>query len=216
MRPCHESRSAGPRGPAANSEAVTRVTTIVVPQPIQELTSNCVEYVARAIGMALDFTPETLGVLDYYAASVRNELAKNPALGPLVAPAIGAYFGELLRVRLDGFWRLPSPNQQDWSLCSGAVFLAINPIGVGYDALYGAEDHPGPRSPLRVAAEDRAYLDRRLATLPEVPEDEFFTFTTRFEVLEVASDALSAKMEEEGYGGTRFGPEDYGLDYGTS
>lgn len=189
---------------------------VVVPEPIQELTSAAVEYVARALGFALDFTPETLGVLDHYAVTVRAELAQNPALGALVAPALGAYFGELVRVRFEGFWRVQSANQHDWSVCSSVVFLAINPVGVAYDAVYGGEEHGGPRSNLRVAPEDREYLDRRLATLPEVPAEEFFTFTTRFEVLEVASAALSAKMEEEGYAGTRFSPEDYTLDYGFS
>jgi hypothetical protein len=192
------------------------MSEVIVPQPIQELTSNAVEYVARAFNVVLDFTPDTLGVLDHYASSVRAELERNAALGALVAPALGAYFGELLRQRFEGFWRIPSVNQHDWSVCSSAVFLAINPIGVAYDAVFGGEGHTGPRSNLRVAPEDREFLDRRLATLPPVPEDEFFSFTTRFEVLEVASESLSAKMEEEGYAGTRYRPEDYGLDYGPS
>jgi hypothetical protein len=192
------------------------MTAVIVPLPIQELTSNAVEYVARALNVVLDFTPETLGVLDHYATTVRAELERNAALAALVAPAIGAYFGEVMRQRFEGFWRIPSANQHDWSVCSSAVFLAINPIGVGYDALYGSEEHGGPRSSLRVAPEDREFLDRRLATLPPVPEDQFFSFSTRFEVLEVASESLSAKMEEEGYAGTRYRPEDYGLDYGPS
>lgn len=194
----------------------TPYETSTVPEPIQALTSACVEYVARSVGMVLDFTPETLSVLDHYARTARAELERNPALGPLVAPAMGAYFGEVVRARFEGFWRLPSPNQHDWSVCSTLVFLAINPIGVGYDALYGGEDHAGPRSNLRVAPEDREYLDRRLQTLPPAPEGDYFLFTTRFEVIEIATEALSAKMEQEGYGGTRYTVEDYGLDYGPS
>jgi hypothetical protein len=189
---------------------------LVVPPQIQELTSAGAEFVARSVGMVLDFTPESLAVLDHYARTVRDELERNAPLGAIVAPALGAYFGEVIRARLDGFWRLPSPNQHDWSVCSSLVFLAVNPIGVGYDAVYGSEDHGGPRSTLRVAPEDREYLDRRLATLPPLPEEEYFSFTTRYEVLEVASEALSAKMQEEGYGGTRFTEDDYQLDYGPS
>ncbi|HEY8946225.1 MAG TPA: hypothetical protein VIM73_18370 [Polyangiaceae bacterium] len=188
----------------------------IVPERIQELTSSCVEYVARAVGMVLDFTPDSLAVLDHYARTVRKELERNPALGGVVAPALGAYFGEVVRVRLDGFWQLPSANQHDWSVCSRAVYVAINPIGVGYDALYGGEEHGGPRSTLRVAPEDREFLDRRLETLPPVGEEDYFSFTTRFEVLEVVSESLSAKMEEEGYGGTRYSEDDYRLDYGPS
>lgn len=184
-----------------------------VPPEVQDLANAGIEYVARSLGMMLDFTPESLAILDHYTGSVRAELEQKPALGALLAPALGAYFGEVVRARFQGFWRVPSPNQHDWSVCSHLVFIAINPIGVAYEALYANEDHPGPRSTLRVAPEDREYLERRLETLPPVPEHDYFSFTTRFEVLEVASEALSAKMEEEGYGGTRFGEEDYNLQY---
>lgn len=183
------------------------------PPAIEELTLTCLDYVRRATGVALDFRPETLSLLDHYASQARDEISKNPALGAIVAPALGAYFGEVIRGRFEAFWRIPSPNHQDWALCGRHAFLAVNPIGVAYDAIYGGTEHDGPRSTLRVAPEDREFLDRRLATLPEVPEDEFYLFTTRFEVLEVASEALAAKMDEEGYGGTEYAAADYGLNY---
>lgn len=159
--------------------------------------------------MMLDFSPETLSVLDHYAATVRGELRQRPELGPLVARAIGAYFGEVLRARFTGFWRVPSPNVHDWQLCSHVVFLWINPIGVGFDALYGNDEHEGPRSPLRTAPEDREFLQQRLEAMPPVPEDEYFLFTTRFEVIEACVEALRARLEESGYGGTEFTEEDY-------
>lgn len=185
-----------------------------LPTEIAELAQTGQSYVERALDVEIDFQPETLAMLDHYANSVRAEVAKNAALGAVVAPALGAYFGEVVRARLRGFWRVPSANPHDWSVCSRVVFLAINPIGVGYDAVYGSNEHDGPRSALRIAPEDTEYLDQRLAALPQVSEDEFFSFTTRFEVLEVALEALSNKMQDEGYGGTEFSTDDYGLDYG--
>lgn len=187
--------------------------SVDVPPEVAELTSMSAEFVARSLGMVLDFTPESLAIVDHYATTVRQELEHNPTLGALVAPALGAYFGEVIRARMDGFWRMPSPNQHDWSLCSRLVFLAINPIGVAYGAVYRGDEHAGPGSALRVAPEDREYLTRRLETLPPVAEHEYFSFTTRFEVLEVAIEALCAKMEEDGYGGTRYAEEDYALYY---
>ncbi|MFZ5895857.1 MAG: hypothetical protein ACOY0T_32675 [Myxococcota bacterium] len=186
------------------------------PAAVEELTLTCLEYVKRALGVALDFSPETLPLLDHYATIARAEIEANPALAAIIAPAVGAYFGEVVRARLDGFWRVPSQNFHDWSVCSRVTYLAVNPIGVAYDAIYGNTEHDGPRSALRIAPEDREYLDRRLATLPPVPEDEFYLFSTRFEVLEVATEALAAKMEEEGYGGTEYSPDDYGVDYGMN
>ena len=38
---------------------------------------------------------------------------------------------------------------------------------------------------------------------------EFFAPTTRYDVLEIAVEALRAKMNAEGHGGVTFGPEDY-------
>lgn len=186
---------------------------IAPPAAIEELTLTCLEYVKRALGVALDFTPETLPLLDHYASIARSEIAANPALASIIAPAVGAYFGEVVRGRFGGFWRVPNQNVHDWSVCSQRTFLAVNPIGVAYDAIYASNEHDGPRSILRVAPEDREYLDRRLATVPPVAEDEFYSFSTRFEVLEVANEALAAKMEEEGYGGTEYTEDDYALDY---
>jgi hypothetical protein len=183
------------------------------PPAIEELTLTCLDYVKRALGVALDFTPETLPLLDHYATIARAEIQANPSLAAIIAPAMGAYFGEVVRGRFDGFWRVPSPNQHDWAVCSRVTFLALNPIGVAYDAIYAGSDHDGPRSMLRVAPEDREYLDRRLSTMPPVNEEEFYSFSTRFEVLEVATEALAAKMEEEGYAGTEYTDDDYGLDY---
>lgn len=180
------------------------------PPVIEELTQACLEYVSRAVGVDLDFTPETLSILDHYATGARSEAEKNPALGETIARATGAYFGELVRSHFDGFWRLSSPSVHDWSVCLRTAFLTLNPLGVGYDAVFGGEAHDGPRSNLRVAEDDRKYLDHRLETLPPVPEDEYFLFTTRFEVLEVAVEALRARLEEQGYGETTFDVDDYG------
>lgn len=172
----------------------------------------CLEYVLRGLGFGLDFTPETLSVLDHYLADARRALDDNPALAGLVAPAAGAYFGQVLVVHANAFWNVPAANQHDWSVCFRTAFLSINPIGVGYDALYGGEAHDGPRSDLRVAASDRVYVDRRLASAPPLPENEYFLLTTRFEALEVVLDALHAKMHDEGYEGTEYTEEDYGIE----
>jgi hypothetical protein len=150
-----------------------------------------------------------LPVLDHYASSVRADVENRPELLLLTVNAIGAYFGEVVRGRIPGFWRLPSQNVHDWSVCFKVVFLSFNPIGVAYDALFGSNEHEGPRSMLRVAAEDREYLSRRLETLPPVPEDEFFLFSTRFEVIEVAAEALRARLEESGYSEMEYTEDDY-------
>jgi hypothetical protein len=179
------------------------------PDPVPEYATACLDYVRRALGFELDFTAETLPVLDHYLAGVRAEVLERPEIGGLVARAAGAYFGEVVRTVVPGFWRIPSPNVHDWQLCARLAFLWVNPIGIAFDAVYRSSEHEGPRSILRCAPEDREYLERRLATVPPVPEDQYYLLTTRLEVLEVANEALHARLEEQGYGETELGEEDY-------
>jgi hypothetical protein len=183
--------------------------TIAPPEPVAELVTVCLDYVRRALKFELDFRSETLPVLDHYVATVRDLKAERPELVPLVTRAAGAYFGEVVRATIPGFWRVPSPNVHDWELCSRVCFLRFNPIGVAYDALFGEEEHDGPRSHLRAAPEDREFLERRLAALPPVPPEQYQLFTTRFEVVEVANEALRARLDEQGYDGVELGEEDY-------
>jgi hypothetical protein len=185
------------------------------PDPVPEYCAACLEYVRRALGFELDFTAETLPVLDHYVSTVRDTMSERPEIAALVARATGAYFGEVVRTVIPGFWRIPSPNVHDWQLCSRVAFLWVNPVGIAYDALHGGSEHDGPRSILRCAPEDRGFLERRLETLPPVPEDQYFLFTTRLEVLEVANEALHARLEEQGYGETELTDEDYATGFGA-
>ncbi len=180
-----------------------------VPEPIQELVSACLAYVKRSLGTELDFSPETLPLLDHYLGEVRDVLEEKPELAELTAHAAGAYFGEVLRRQVKGFWRTPSASLHDYQICSSVAFVSVNPFGVAYDALYGSTEHGGPRSNLRLAPEDHGYVAARLATVPEVPEEQFYLLTTRIEAVEIPVEALRARLEEQGYSEVEYTPEDY-------
>ena len=179
------------------------------PEPIAELVRACLDYVKRSLGTELDFTPETLPLLDHYLSEVREELKAKPELAELTAHAAGAYFGELLRRQMKGFWHTLSASLHDFQVCSSVAFVAVNPFWVAYDALYGSTEHGGPRSNLRLAPEDHGYIAARLATVPALPEDQFYLLTTRIEVIEITVEALRARLEEEGYSEMEYTPEDY-------
>src|SRR5262245_48959173 len=100
------------------------------PDPVPEYASACLDYVRRALSFELDFTAETLSVLDHYVSTVAPTLGERPELGPLLARATGAYFGEVIRTVIPGFWRIPSANVHDWQLCCRHAFLWVNPVGI--------------------------------------------------------------------------------------
>lgn len=180
-----------------------------VPEPVIELALACVQYVQRALGLELDFEPETLSIVDHYTSQVRGELPTRPELLDLIGPAVGAYFGEVVRRHLGAFWRVPSGNFHDWQVCGRTAFLSINPIGVGYDAIAGSDDHKGPRSQLRAALEDRERVRERFERLPPMEADEYFTLCTRLEAIEIAMDALRGELIRRGYDEIEFDAEDY-------
>ncbi len=179
------------------------------PPEIAELAEACREYVLRTISVELDYTPETLPVLDHYAKVSREGLPDRPELGDLVGRAMGAYFGEVVRRVIPSFWRLPSADATYWELCGAHVFMALNPLGVAWDALHGCTEHGGPSSDIVLDPVERDVVERRLAELPEVPEDEYWLFTTRLEVIEAAAEALRLAMQAGGTSGVTFDADDY-------
>jgi hypothetical protein len=179
------------------------------PAAIEELARACVQYVEQTLGVTLDFTPETLSVLDHYLATTRENALGRPELLPLVTRSLGAYFGEVVRRQTPSFWRVAGEDVHDWRLCEKTVWLSFNPIGVAYDALFDGTEHDGPSSELRIAPEERDAVDRRLSALPPMSEAEFYLFVTRYEAIEIATDALSAQMLEGGSAGVKFDESDY-------
>jgi len=182
------------------------------PAVIQDLARSCLDYVKKAVGVELDYTRDTLPLLDHYVAGVRADVQEREELRRLIAHAVGAYFGEVMRKTIGGFWRMPSPNVHDWAVCARPIFLSINPMAVAFDALADGQEHDGPRSDLRVAPEYRSAVADRLAALPPLPEDEFFLLSTRLEAIEVAADALKASMSADGYEDQEFDEGDYAAE----
>jgi hypothetical protein len=182
------------------------------PDVIRDLALSCRNYVAANLGVELDFSRETLPLLDHYLATVRGEVAERDELRRLIVHAAGAYFGEVVRHTIGGFWRMPSPNVHDWAVCARPVFLWLNPMAAAYDALAAGQDHDGPRSDLRVAPEYRGAVAERLAALPPASEDEYYLLSTRLEAAEIAADALRAQMSAAGYEDQEFDEQDYAAE----
>jgi hypothetical protein len=80
------------------------------------------------------------------------------------------------------------------------------------DALFhgeeGGEGEPSLEQ-LEIEDADREAVAARLAELPPVSEEEFFSLATRLEVIDIAVDAIRARRLGEGEPEPSLGPDDY-------
>jgi hypothetical protein len=180
-----------------------------IPPVIHELAVSCIQFVEAAVGLQLDFTHETLPILDHYARVARQQLPTRPEAAQLLAQTTGAYFGQVVAAELTGFWRVVDNDPNQWLLCLQPVFLAFNPVGVGFDVLFSGTEHPGPSSQMRLAREDQEMVELRIAALPETTEDDYYSFSTRFDVIQIATEVLRGQMVEGGQEDVTFEVQDY-------
>jgi hypothetical protein len=185
-----------------------------VPETVLELAASCVRFVQAAVGIELDLTHETLPILDHYLIQAREEISRRPEAAPLVAGALGAYFGQVIAAEFGGYWRAPNADMHSWLVCLQPVFLALSPVGVAYEALFEGAAHPGPPAELKLAREDREFVEQRLAAVPPVSEAEFYSFSGRFDALSIAVDALLGQMEAGGQEDVSFELGDYEDEFG--
>lgn len=181
------------------------------PPAVGELADSCVRFVERKLGVRLDYTLETLPLLDHYLGEARAEVEGKPELLALLVNAAGAYFGEVVRRRIPSWWHLPdSADPPSWQIQAEPMYLWFEPVGVAYDALMHGRDEEGqPTARLEIEEEDREALEARLSELPPVGEDEYFALSTRLEIIDIAADVIKARMIESGLGDVVFSAEDY-------
>jgi hypothetical protein len=180
-----------------------------VPVALLELSENCRQFVQRALGVELEYDVETLPVLDAYLQMAGSGVADRPEAEPLVASTVAAYFGEVVRRRIDGFWRRRPALPDEWQLCARRTFLSMSPLGIVLESLARGADHPGPSAELALAPDDRLIAEARLSVFPPVPETEYYLLSTRLEVIETVYEALRENMKAEGRESLVFEDADY-------
>ncbi len=174
------------------------------PPHLAELAEACVRYVENATKVKLDYTQDTLPVLDHYAAHMPAE--PGPDVLALIAPAAGAYFGEVIRRSLgDGRWHAPGTDYDDYRLEFERCFLHFNPVAIAMEALtkrnFGAT--------LEVLDEDREAVSEALDRDGHVDDADYRRFSIRYDVIDRVCSILSARSHARGDHNRRFGPEVY-------
>lgn len=156
------------------------------PEVVEDLALGAFRMVKEKLGFDLDFTPDTLPVLDHYLQMLREEDGGQPddTLLGVVGPCAGAYFGEVARRSLPGLrWHAPSGEYREWRLECEHAFLCFNPIGMALEALLG-EASSGFHAHFTLLPHQQAAVNRSLESIGTIREDDFYRLAVRHEVLE--------------------------------
>lgn len=181
-----------------------------VPAVIEDLALGSFRLVKEKLAFELDFTPETLPVLDHYLIELRDDGTPDEKVASLVGPCVGAYFGEVVRRTLPGLrWHAPPDDYKAWRLEGLDLFVCFNPVGAALEAMFG-EAIPDWNAHITLLPEDREPVEESLAATGGVREDDYHRLAVRYEVLDQTMAVLSGRA---GIGDERkhFGPDVYAL-----
>ena len=179
-----------------------------LPAQIGDWAEVCRSFVKEALGIELDYTPETLPILDHYVRTKAKPGTQEVC--ELLTPPLGAYFGEVVRRSLDAEgvrWHAPDSGLEAHRLEFDAFFLCFNPLGVAVEVLM-ADDAEGYGAHFQLLDESRPTVEAALAESESVSADDYYTFTMRYETLELVASVLLG-LENKLGGPRRFSRDVY-------
>lgn len=165
------------------------------PVVVREYADGCVRAVREALGVSLDFAPETLPLLDHYVSIVRDRPG-NPTGDPvrrLVAVTTGVYFGEVVRRAFPARWAIAGPDPPGWRIEFRHCLLTFYPVAVAWEVILHRE---APEIPSGFFVDDaeRASVRERLEGLPGATIEEYYSFSQRCETLTLTAGWLAERL----------------------
>ncbi|HEX4353323.1 MAG TPA: hypothetical protein VHZ95_10420 [Polyangiales bacterium] len=178
-----------------------------LPLQIAEWAETCRTFVKEALQLELDYTPDTLPILDHY---LRVKAASaSPEVRDLLVPPLGAYFGEVVRRSMQGVrWHAPEEHYESYRVEFESVFLHFNPLGIAAEALSG-EEVEGYGAHFQILDEARVPVEQALAQNDEITPDDYYSFTVRYETLELVTSLLIGMESQHAPQPRRFGRDVY-------
>ena len=178
-----------------------------IPPQIADWAETCRDFVKKTLALELDYTPETLPILDHYLRT-RAERTTDE-VRDLLTPPLGAYFGEVVRRSMQGVrWHAPGDEYENYRLEFDGVFLHFNPLGVAAEALDG-DDVEGFGANFQILDESRSTVEEALARNDAVTGEDYYSFTIRYETLELVVSVLLAYESQHTAQPRRFGRDVY-------
>lgn len=160
------------------------------PDRVADGARSCILYVEKSIGVTLDYTTETLPILDHYLRTAGAPGANQPETTLLLATVAGCYLGEVIRSRHPLQWDLGQQDPMHWSLTSHDANITVFPIAIAHIAVEGIAAERQVEA-FQLEGKLKKALARRLANLPAVSDEEYVAPSTRVEVIDIAFDLLS-------------------------
>lgn len=163
------------------------------PPEIQPFLDAAGRYVKRALGVDLDGSEESLAFLDHYISGTARKEISDARLGAevmaLLAPALGAYFGEVAIARLGGHWVIDGADPAGWRVELTPAPLNFFPVGMAAEALRGGavDDYDAA---FTTRDDLMGPLMEALEAAPPVDEAYYYSLTGRLETLEHVVDLL--------------------------
>jgi hypothetical protein len=158
---------------------------------VPSLARECVADVSAALEIDLDYTADTLPLVDHFCRG----LPRDAQVLERASRTVGAYFGEVVRRRFGCRWHLSTESSLLWRLEFERCFLYFNPVGVVLELLFEGEV-PGSNASFATWPDATEALVPLLDRMPPVSEEDYFKLATRFEVLETVVDFLMARKDE--------------------
>lgn len=221
---------------SADTDAPTRPDAAAAEALAIALAKAFREHVRRAIGTPLDDSPTSLAFVDHYLKMLREPASSGRRAADvqaLVAAEAGAYLGEVVRREIGGTWIGDGVDPLRLRLLVRPQFLYFAPVAQaleivrrlaaeqrgdehdadepseGDDAPLDASFHARTGSAGPDAPDDASWISERLAELPEVAAEEYYTLTCRFETLQLVLEMLAMKHASEGRSPREYGLVDY-------
>lgn len=224
------------RGTSASTPAASAVRASPSQALVDQLSTAFGEQLRRALGVEIEQLAGegrvALAYVDHYLSLVRDE-DREPIVS-LVAANAGAWFGELVRREIGATWIGDGEHPRRLRLLLEPNFVHFSPVDLVYTAIFSGEPQDDPRLPsgapldtsfhLRklprgderdptasseATLSDHAWIMQRLAELPPMPEDEYYSLTGRFETLLLILELLAARHASLGLEPTPYHLNDY-------
>lgn len=183
---------------------------------VDQLDNNFREQVRRAIECELDHSATSLAFVDHYLSLAQGETRE--AIVTLLGGGAGAYFGEVIRQEIGGTWIGDGKDPRRLRLLLDPQFMHFSPVDLAIESIVAQqggdeEQLAGLDTAFRLSTSapdglndearkdyvtDAKFVEERLAELPPLPVDQYYSLTGRFETLKLILEMLAIKHSSEG------------------